>query len=88
MSRTSKEKAIVCSSFGAELPLITLTLWLQSAGVAILIARVRRALEGDMRQIGTLRSAALIVRVRFQSGARSETWVQSMGSLFSFMLLI
>src|SRR3984893_7908406 len=48
--------------FGAELPLITLTLWLQSAGVAMLIAWVRRALEGDMQQIGALRSAALIVR--------------------------
>src|ERR1700730_10038653 len=48
--------------FGAELPLITLTLWLQSAGVAMLIAWVRRALEGDIQQIGALRSAALIVR--------------------------
>ena len=49
--------------FGAELLLITVTLWLQSAGVAALIAWVRRALEGDMQQIGTLRSAALIVRL-------------------------
>lgn len=49
--------------FGAELPLITITLWLQSAGVAILIAWVRRALEGDRQQIGPLRSAALIVRL-------------------------
>jgi voltage-gated potassium channel len=48
--------------FGAELPLVTVTLWLHSAGVAALIAWVRRALEGDMRQIGALRSAALIVR--------------------------
>ena len=48
--------------FGAELSLITVTLWLQSAGVAVLIAWVRRAVEGDIRQIGTLRSAALIVR--------------------------
>ena len=31
--------------FVAELPLITLTLWLQSAGVAALIAWVRRALR-------------------------------------------
>ena len=38
--------------FGAELPLITVTLWLQSIGVAILIAWVRRALGGDMQQIG------------------------------------
>jgi voltage-gated potassium channel len=49
--------------FGAELPLITITLWLQSAGVAILIAWVRRVLEGDRQQIGPLRSAALIVRL-------------------------
>jgi voltage-gated potassium channel len=49
--------------FGAELPLITITLWLQSAGVTILIAWVRRALEGDRQQIGPLRSAALIVRL-------------------------
>ena len=47
--------------FGAELPLITVTLWLQSAGVAILIAWVRRALGRDM-QIGAIRSAALLVR--------------------------
>jgi voltage-gated potassium channel len=48
--------------FGIELPLVTITLWLQSAGVAALIAWVRRALEGDIQQIGALRSAALIVR--------------------------
>ena len=48
--------------FGAELPLVTVTLWLQSAGIAALIAWVRRALEGDIQQIGALRSAALIVR--------------------------
>src|SRR6201993_5369630 len=48
--------------FGAELPLITITLWLQSAGVAMLIVWVRRALKGNMQQIGALRSAALIVR--------------------------
>jgi voltage-gated potassium channel len=48
--------------FGTELPLIAITLWLQSAGVAVLIAWVRRALRGDMQQIGAFRSAALIVR--------------------------
>jgi voltage-gated potassium channel len=48
--------------FGAELPLIAITLWLQSAGVAVLIAWVRRALRGDIQQIGAFRSAALIVR--------------------------
>jgi len=49
--------------FGAELPLITVTLWLQSAGIAMLIAWVRCALEGDMQQIGALRSTGLIVRL-------------------------
>src|SRR5260370_21473861 len=48
---------------GAELLLITLTLWLQSAGVAALIAWVRRALGRDTRKIDTLRSAALVVRL-------------------------
>ena len=48
--------------FGAELPLIAITLWLQSAGVAALIAWVRRALLGDMQQISAFRSAALLVR--------------------------
>jgi len=47
----------------AELPLITLTLWLQSAGVAALIAWVRRTLGGDTRKIGAFRSAALVVRL-------------------------
>ncbi len=47
----------------AELPLITLTLWLQSAGVAALVTWARRALGGDMRKMGTFRFAALIVRL-------------------------
>jgi voltage-gated potassium channel len=47
----------------AELPLITLTLWLQSAGIASLIAWVRRALKGDIRAMSAVRSAALVVRL-------------------------
>jgi voltage-gated potassium channel len=47
----------------AELPLITLTLWLQSAGVAALVTWVRRALGGDMRKMGAFRFSALIVRL-------------------------
>jgi voltage-gated potassium channel len=47
----------------AELPLITLTLWLQSLGVAALVAWVRRALGGDMRNFGAFRFAALVVRL-------------------------
>lgn len=48
---------------GAELLLITLTLWLQSAGVALLIAWVRRALHDEMRTINAFRLAALVVRI-------------------------
>jgi len=47
----------------AELPLITLTLWLQSAGIAALIAWVRRALKGDSQTMSALRSATLVVRL-------------------------
>jgi voltage-gated potassium channel len=47
----------------AELPLITLTLWLQSAGVAALVTWVRRTLRGDMRTMGAFRFAALVVRL-------------------------
>jgi hypothetical protein len=48
---------------GAELLLITLTLWLQSAGVAALIAWVRRAWQGGMHTMGVFRLAALVVRL-------------------------
>jgi hypothetical protein len=47
----------------AELPLITLTLWLQSAGIAALIAWVRSVLATNIREIGSVRSAALVVRL-------------------------
>ena len=47
----------------AELSLITLTLWLQSAGVAALVTWVRRALGGAMRKMGVVRFAALVVRL-------------------------
>jgi voltage-gated potassium channel len=47
----------------AELPLVTLTLWLQSAGIAALVTWVRRALGGDMRKMGAFRFAALVVRL-------------------------
>jgi voltage-gated potassium channel len=47
----------------AELPLITLTLWLQSAGVAALIAWVRSVLTGDIREMGAFGSTTLVVRL-------------------------
>jgi voltage-gated potassium channel len=46
----------------AELPLIILTLWLQSAGIAALVAWVRHTLQDD-KQIGGLRSVLLVVRL-------------------------
>src|ERR1700744_4822883 len=49
--------------FIAELPLITLTLWFPSADMAALIVWVRRRLARDTRQMSTLRSAALVVRL-------------------------
>src|SRR5580692_9273532 len=49
--------------FIAELPLITLTLWFQSAGIAALIGWVRRGLARDTRKMSALRSAALVVRL-------------------------
>src|SRR5579863_5711299 len=49
--------------FIAELPLITLTLWFQSAGIAALIAWVRRGLARDIREMSALRSAAPVVRL-------------------------
>jgi voltage-gated potassium channel len=47
----------------AELSLLTLTLWLQSAGVAALIAWVRCALQAEMYTMGAFRLAALVVRL-------------------------
>jgi voltage-gated potassium channel len=47
----------------AELPLITLTVWLQSAGVAALVTWVRRTLDGGIRKMGAFRFAALVVRL-------------------------
>jgi hypothetical protein len=46
----------------AEFPLVTLTLWLQSAGVAALIAWTRCTLGNDLPKMGSLGSAVLVVR--------------------------
>jgi hypothetical protein len=53
---------MIVHRFGAESPLISLTLWIQSAGIAALIAWVRRVLDRDSRAMSALRSAALVVR--------------------------
>jgi voltage-gated potassium channel len=42
--------------------LVALTLWLQSAGVGVLIIYARTSLASDMHRFGPLRSAALMVR--------------------------
>jgi voltage-gated potassium channel len=49
--------------FGAELPLINLTLWVQSAGIAALVAWVRRVFAGGIGEMSALRSTALVVRL-------------------------
>jgi voltage-gated potassium channel len=48
---------------GAALLLVTLTLWLQSAGSAAFIAWVRSALVGDIHKLGPFHTAALVVRL-------------------------
>jgi hypothetical protein len=47
----------------AELLLITLTLWLQSAGVSALIAWVRRTVKDEIHTMNGFRLAALFVRL-------------------------
>jgi voltage-gated potassium channel len=47
----------------AELSLITLTLWLQSAGLAALIAWVRREVKDEMHSMSSFRLAVFFVRL-------------------------
>jgi hypothetical protein len=47
----------------AELTLITLTLWLQSAGVAALVAWLRRTVKDEIHAMNAFRLAALFVRL-------------------------
>jgi ion channel len=63
MSQRPKGEPVSFHRVVAEVPLITLTLWLQSLGVAALVAWVRRILAGDMRNLGVFRFAALLVRL-------------------------
>ncbi len=48
---------------GAAFLMVTLTLWIQSAGIAALLAWVRQATEGYIHKLGPFRVAALFVRV-------------------------
>ncbi|HEY2467744.1 MAG TPA: ion channel [Terracidiphilus sp.] len=47
---------------GAGFLLVTCTLWLQSAGIAVLVAWIRHAAEGDIQKMGPQRVTALVVR--------------------------
>jgi voltage-gated potassium channel len=47
----------------AEFPLVALTLWLQSAGAAALVAWVRRALSRALRKLDTFQLAASVARL-------------------------
>jgi hypothetical protein len=42
--------------------LVTLTLWLQSAGIGMLLAWIRRVAEGAIHKMSAMRAAALVVR--------------------------
>jgi hypothetical protein len=42
--------------------LVICTLWLQSAGIAVLVAWIRDAAEGNNPRMGPLRASALVVR--------------------------
>ena len=48
---------------GAALLLVILTLWVQSAGVAALIAWLRHAVTGDIHRHGPFPAAGLVVRL-------------------------
>ena len=43
--------------------LVTLTMWLQCGGIALLITWARGAVTGDIEKLGPFRSAVLVVRV-------------------------
>jgi voltage-gated potassium channel len=47
---------------GTAVLLVIATLWLQCAGVAVLIGWARRALESNVQRLGPFRSAGLVVR--------------------------
>ena len=47
---------------GVAFVLVTVTLWLQAAGIAGLIAWVRHVTKSEMHKFGLFRSASLVVR--------------------------
>jgi hypothetical protein len=48
---------------GTAVLMVIVTLWLQCAGLAVLIVWVRRAVTADVHLLGPFRSAALVVRL-------------------------
>jgi voltage-gated potassium channel len=54
---------IFVHQLGAAFLLVTLTLWLQCGGIAALITWVRRAVAGDIHNLGPFRSAMLVVQL-------------------------
>jgi voltage-gated potassium channel len=54
---------LLLHQLGAAFLLVTITLWLQCGGIAVLITWIRRAVAGDVYKLGPFRSAALVVRV-------------------------
>jgi voltage-gated potassium channel len=48
---------------GIAVRIVVVTLWLQSAGLAVLILWIRRAVAGDLHRLGPFRSAVLVVRL-------------------------
>jgi voltage-gated potassium channel len=48
---------------GIAVLIVIIILWLQSAGLAVLIHWVRRAFASDAHRLGPLRSAVLVVRL-------------------------
>jgi hypothetical protein len=53
----------IVHQIGAAFLMVTLTLWIQSAGIAALLAWVRQATKGYIHKLGPFRVAALFVRV-------------------------
>lgn len=71
----------------AELTLITLTLWLQSAGVAALIAWARRVLRDRMHTMSVLRLTALVVRLAIAVVALHGLEIQLWATFYRWVCL-
>ena len=48
---------------GTEFVLVILTLWLQSAGIGVLVAWIRHRVKGEIDRMSSLRAAVLVVRL-------------------------